>query len=77
MRALQAFNLGAWIQKHRDDLHPPVCNVQVFDEGARRVITIREGDMPLLPPVFERFYSSETHRHCDRCATVTPKPDAA
>ena len=172
MRALQAFNLGAWIEKHRDDLRPPVCNVQVFDdddfivmivggpnarkdyhvdegpelfyqnegsmclqvieEGARRDITIREGDMLLLPPrvphspqrfaatvglvverkrlpheldgfiwfcdscnnklyeefvyvddiveqlppVFERFYSSETHRRCDKCGTVMPKPDA-
>ena len=25
-----------------------------------------------LPPIFERFYGSETHRTCDRCGTVMP-----
>ena len=32
MKSLQAFNLAAWIDDHRDRLRPPVCNVQVFDE---------------------------------------------
>lgn len=33
MKSLTAFNLGAWIDKHRDQLQPPVCNQQVFEEN--------------------------------------------
>lgn len=28
-----------------------------------------------LPPVFERFYSSEEHRTCSACGTIKPLPD--
>ena len=33
MRPLTAFNLQHWIDAHRADLRPPVCNKQVFDAG--------------------------------------------
>ncbi|MGB5512763.1 MAG: 3-hydroxyanthranilate 3,4-dioxygenase [Woeseiaceae bacterium] len=32
MRALTAFNLMGWIDQHRAELRPPVCNQQVFEE---------------------------------------------
>lgn len=32
MRSLAAFNLADWIDKHRHQLKPPVCNRQVFEE---------------------------------------------
>ncbi|MBT8107129.1 MAG: 3-hydroxyanthranilate 3,4-dioxygenase [Gammaproteobacteria bacterium] len=32
MKSLTAFNLQQWIEEHRDQLRPPVCNAQVFDE---------------------------------------------
>jgi 3-hydroxyanthranilate 3,4-dioxygenase len=33
MKSLTAFNLQAWIDEHRDQLMPPVCNQQVFEEN--------------------------------------------
>jgi 3-hydroxyanthranilate 3,4-dioxygenase len=33
MRPLTAFNLQRWIDAHRPELQPPVCNKQVFDAG--------------------------------------------
>jgi len=33
MKSLTAFNLQAWIDTHRDQLKPPVCNQQVFEEN--------------------------------------------
>ena len=27
-----------------------------------------------LPPIFDRFYSSEENRTCDQCQTVMPRP---
>jgi 3-hydroxyanthranilate 3,4-dioxygenase len=33
MQSLKAFNLKAWIEEHRDELRPPVCNRQVFEEN--------------------------------------------
>jgi len=33
MKSLTAFNLQAWIDRHRDQLKPPVCNQQVFEEN--------------------------------------------
>ena len=33
MKSLTAFNLAEWIDKHRDQLRPPVCNQQVFEEN--------------------------------------------
>lgn len=33
MKSLTAFNLADWIDKHRDQLRPPVCNRQVFEEN--------------------------------------------
>lgn len=31
--SLTPFNLRDWIEAHRDDLRPPVCNQQVFEEN--------------------------------------------
>jgi 3-hydroxyanthranilate 3,4-dioxygenase len=33
MRALTSFNLQHWIETHRSELRPPVCNKQVFEQG--------------------------------------------
>ena len=33
MKSLTAFNFAEWIDAHRDQLKPPVCNQQVFDEN--------------------------------------------
>ena len=33
MKSLTAFNLQQWIDAHRDQLRPPVCNQQVFEEN--------------------------------------------
>jgi 3-hydroxyanthranilate 3,4-dioxygenase len=27
-----------------------------------------------LPPIFDRFYSSEKNRRCDKCGAVAPEP---
>ncbi len=32
MQALKAFSLADWIHAHREDLRPPVCNRQVFED---------------------------------------------
>lgn len=32
MQSLKAFNLAEWIERHRHDLKPPVCNRQIFEE---------------------------------------------
>lgn len=33
MRSLTPFNLRQWIDEHRAELRPPVCNKQVFEHG--------------------------------------------
>ena len=33
MSQLSAFNFKHWIDEHRDALHPPVCNKQVFSDS--------------------------------------------
>ena len=33
MKSLTAFNFKQWIDDHRDQLKPPVCNQQVFEEN--------------------------------------------
>lgn len=33
MKSLTAFNLQDWIDTHREQLQPPVCNQQVFEEN--------------------------------------------
>jgi 3-hydroxyanthranilate 3,4-dioxygenase len=33
MGPLTAFSLAQWIESHRAELRPPVCNKQVFDDG--------------------------------------------
>jgi 3-hydroxyanthranilate 3,4-dioxygenase len=33
MKSLTAFNLQKWIDEHRQQLQPPVCNQQVFEEN--------------------------------------------
>jgi len=40
MRALAPLNLRQWIDAHRADLRPPVCNKQVFDEGEFIVMVV-------------------------------------
>ncbi len=32
MQSLMAFNLAGWIDEHREQLKPPVCNQQVFED---------------------------------------------
>jgi len=32
MNSLTAFNLREWVDDHRDQLRPPVCNQQIFEE---------------------------------------------
>jgi 3-hydroxyanthranilate 3,4-dioxygenase len=170
MKSLTAFNLQRWIDEHREQLRPPVCNQQVFEEndfivmivggpnsrkdyhvdegpelfymiegdmllkvvvdGEQRDIAIGEGEMLLLPPrvphspqrfadtvglvverarlpheldgfmwfceecsnklyeefvyvddivgqlppIFERFWESETNRTCSQCGAVMSRP---
>ena len=167
--SLKAFNFQRWIDAHREQLKPPVCNQQVFEdndfivmvvggpnarddyhvdegpeffyqlEGEMLLKTIQDGDrvdLPIragevlmlpprvphspqrgpgsiglvverkrleseldgfmwfcdncnhklyeeylyvddivgqLPPVFDRFYESESNRTCDRCGTIKPE----
>ncbi len=33
MQSLTAFNFQRWIDEHREQLRPPVCNQQVFEEN--------------------------------------------
>jgi 3-hydroxyanthranilate 3,4-dioxygenase len=33
MNSLTPFNLQAWIDDHREQLQPPVCNQQIFEEN--------------------------------------------
>ena len=33
MQSLTSFNLRQWIDAHRSELRPPVCNKQVFEQG--------------------------------------------
>jgi len=33
MQSLTPFNLRQWIDEHRGELRPPVCNKQVFEQG--------------------------------------------
>ena len=40
MRALTSFNLHHWIETHRSELRPPVCNKQVFDQGEFIVMVV-------------------------------------
>lgn len=40
MQPVPPFNFQAWIDEHRDDLKPPVCNRQVFDEGEFIVMVV-------------------------------------
>ncbi|MEM7082591.1 MAG: 3-hydroxyanthranilate 3,4-dioxygenase [Pseudomonadota bacterium] len=40
MSLLPPFNFQQWIDTHRDQLKPPVCNAQVFDEGEFIVMVV-------------------------------------
>jgi 3-hydroxyanthranilate 3,4-dioxygenase len=40
MRALTPFNLRDWIDEHRAELRPPVCNKQVFEHGEFIVMVV-------------------------------------
>lgn len=40
MKPLQAFNLASWIEKHREELQPPVCNKQVFEDAEFIVMVV-------------------------------------
>jgi 3-hydroxyanthranilate 3,4-dioxygenase len=40
MQALTAFNFQRWIDEHRAELRPPVCNKQVFGDGEFIVMVV-------------------------------------
>ena len=40
MKSLTAFNLQRWIDEHREQLRPPVCNQQVFEENDFIVVIV-------------------------------------
>ncbi|MEM7764851.1 MAG: 3-hydroxyanthranilate 3,4-dioxygenase [Pseudomonadota bacterium] len=40
MPALLPFNLFRWIEQHRDQLRPPVCNKQVFEESGFIIMVV-------------------------------------
>jgi 3-hydroxyanthranilate 3,4-dioxygenase len=40
MRGLTSFNLRKWIDEHRAELRPPVCNKQVFEDGEFIVMVV-------------------------------------
>jgi 3-hydroxyanthranilate 3,4-dioxygenase len=40
MRPLTSFDLARWIDAHRADLKPPVCNKQVFEDGELIVMVV-------------------------------------
>ena len=46
------------------------CNNKLYEE---RVYV--DDIVGQLPPIFDRFYSSEDNRRCDHCGTITPRPD--
>ncbi len=46
------------------------CNNKLYEE---RVYV--DDIVGQLPPIFDRFYSSEDNRRCDRCGTVMPTPE--
>lgn len=45
------------------------CNNKLYEEHVYLDDIVGQ-----LPPIFDRFYSSEQNRRCDRCGTVMPKP---
>ena len=45
------------------------CNNKLYEE---RVYV--DDIVGQLPPIFDRFYSSEDNRRCDHCGTIMPKP---
>ncbi len=46
------------------------CNNKLYEE---RVYV--DDIVGQLPPIFDRFYSSEDNRRCDHCGTIMPKPE--
>ena len=40
MQALQAFNFADWIDRHRDELKPPVGNAQIWEDGEFIVMVV-------------------------------------
>ncbi len=46
------------------------CNNKLYEE---RIYV--DDIVGQLPPIFDRFYSSEDNRRCDRCGTIMPKPE--
>ena len=48
------------------------CNNKLYEE---RVYV--DDIVGQLPPIFDRFYSSEDNRRCDQCGTIMPKPEEA
>lgn len=45
----------------------PSCNHKLYEEYLHVANIVED-----LPPVFERFYSNEAARTCERCGTVMP-----
>jgi 3-hydroxyanthranilate 3,4-dioxygenase len=46
------------------------CNNKLYEE---RIYV--DDIVEQLPPIFERFYSAERNRRCDKCGTLMPKPE--
>ena len=46
------------------------CNNKLYEE---RVYV--DDIVGQLPPIFDRFYSSEDNRRCDNCGAIMPTPD--
>ena len=47
------------------------CNHKLYEEFLHVSDIVGQ-----LPPIFDRFYDSETNRTCEKCGTVMPLPDA-
>jgi 3-hydroxyanthranilate 3,4-dioxygenase len=45
------------------------CNAKVYEE----LFTLKDVETD-FPPVFERFYRSDEHRHCKACGAMHPRP---
>lgn len=45
------------------------CNNKLYEEFVQL-----ENIVTQLPPIFDRFWSSDEHRTCSRCGTVMPRP---
>lgn len=73
----EANSVGLVIEKVRDEgmvdglqWYCPNCNHRIFEEYFKM-----ENIVTQMQPVFEKFYSSEEHRTCEKCGTLHPAPE--